>query len=274
MNKIIERIGILIFLIGSFIYANKTVEVVNSFDEIMIKINEEKSNYENKVIDSTYNNDAMIIGINGKIVDVKKSYEIMKQVGLYDAKLYKYKTIKKKLNNKYYINGSKKNISLIFKVYKNSNLQSVINILNKYNKKGNIFVEYNYFSKNSQYVMNVLDNNYVIGYLGNNNDYSDSNYNLMNTLIKNLGKQKNFYCYSENRDKNILDICSKDNNYSVNPSIIIKKYPYIELKKSIKDGSIISFIVDDKLIEELPLILDYLNSAEYTVSSLNELIDM
>ena len=38
MKKIFEKIGIITLLIGSFIYTNKTIEVVNNQDDIMIEM--------------------------------------------------------------------------------------------------------------------------------------------------------------------------------------------------------------------------------------------
>ena len=272
MKKIFEKIGILALLIGSFIYTNKTIEVVNNQDDIMIEIKKNYQNYEKELIE-TENNNGLIIGINGLEVDIDKSYNKMKKIGYYDEKLYEYNKINKNIKNTDYIIGSKKNISLIFKIYNNDDLKSIINILDKNNIQANIFIDYDYFVNNSSYILSKIPR-YTIGNLGLNNNYNKNEYNILSTIIKNVGNQKYGFCYTEEDKKEIFNICKSNNDYTIKPSIIIENYPYIEFKKQIKEGSIISFEVNKKTIEELQLIINYINTRDLKTIDLVNLLDM
>ena len=100
-------------------------------------------------------------------------------------------------------------------------------------------------------------------------DYLDSSFVWMETIIEKIGNQNIGYCYSEKENKDIINICKKNNNYTIMPNIIIEDNPYTNVKENLVSGSIISFKINDNLIEELPIIINYIKSKGYKIENLN-----
>ena len=121
MKNIVKSIGLITLICFSFFYTEKVIDVVNEQDDIMIKIKEVKDNYKIDSVDATISENTIIPGINGREVDIEKSYQNMKQIGIFNENYFVYKEVspKDKLEDnydKYIINGNltKKYISLIF----------------------------------------------------------------------------------------------------------------------------------------------------------------
>ena len=93
MKNIIKLIGLICLVCFSFFYTEKVIDVVNEQDEIMIKLNEVKDKYGYKQIEAIIEEDTIIPGIIGKEIDIDKSYQEMKQVGIYKEMLIEYKDI-------------------------------------------------------------------------------------------------------------------------------------------------------------------------------------
>lgn len=115
MKKILP----LLIIIISFIYTKSLVSVVKNYDDIMIKIKQEKHKYYIKPIEAIIENDTIIPGIKGKEVDINKTYSKMKRYGKYEESLIVLKDIEVKNHidkDKYIISGNKnKNmVTLIF----------------------------------------------------------------------------------------------------------------------------------------------------------------
>lgn len=269
MQKIFKTIGITSLLVFSFIYTQKTVEIVKTVDDLMIQIKEDKDNYCKKPIDAVIIDNTIIPGLNGREVDIDLSYDVIKKIGKYSPNLLVFKSLKPNTSihnnyDKYIISGNKtkKEVTLIIKV--NNNIDNIINILNTYNVNANFFMTTSYISNNTNQVLNLLKNNHNIGYLDNDKII------LKNTIIKKEGKQKYTFCYIE--DNKINNKCIQEKSYTIKPNIIIKNNPLIEVKKSINSGSIISFEPSKSIEKELPLIIKYIQSRGYNIVNLVDFI--
>ena len=274
MNKIFKTIGLLGLVIFSFFYTNKTVTVLKENDEIMIKIKENIDKYNIDVKEANIDNDTIIPGINGLKVNINKSYEKMKKMGIYNSKYLVYDVIypKERLKNnrnKYIISGNNKNnnVSLLFIVNDVNMLDKTIKILNNYKIKSDFFITDSFINKNG-YLFNYIKNNgFNLNYYG---DYSSSDFITNNTIIKNNFKNNNF-CYLENKNKEYLNICTLNKNYTIIPSLIIKNNMLSKVKSNIKKGSLISIYISD--ISELDLTIKYIKSKGYNIVTLNEIFD-
>lgn len=275
MKKLFQIIGFISLIGFSFFYTEKTVSVVKEYDTIMIQIREIQNKYKKDSINATIRGNTIIPGLGGESINLNKSYSKMKRYGKFEESLLVIKKNKPEISleknkDKYIISGNKfKNtVSLIFIVDKDDNIDNIINILDKKNVKGNFFVDGYWLEKNNSLVPILVRENHVIGNLSYNRDYTDSSFIWMDTIIEKIGKQKIGYCYSEADDKNILKVCKLNDNYTIMPNIVINKNPYIEIKEKIESGSIISLEVNDRLEEELPVIINYIKSKGYDIKNL------
>ena len=267
MKRYLEYFGFVILAIFSFFYTAKTSMVIKNMDDIMIKIKEEKDNNSISPIDSYIDGDTIVPGISGREVNINASYDAMKKVGIYSSSLLVYNKIKPNISifnnyNKYIIKGnSKKNqVSLIFKV-DNDSINQVVNILDKYNAKANFFSKYEL----NDSILNLVSKGHNVG--------SISNKEWLSTLVMKVANQKYGYCYLEDKDKEILDMCSMNKYFVIMPSIITKNTPTLTIKKNLESGLIISMDLNKEVINELEFIIRYIKSKGLDIVNLETLLE-
>lgn len=257
----------------SIFYTEEAVVVVRQLDDMMIEINKIKDKYKIEPIDAIITNDSIIPGLEGREVDENKSYLNMKRIGEFNENLLEYKIIKPKIslqNNfqKYIISGNlKKNtVSLLFIVDLEDDVYSIEEILNEKNIKASFFVNEDWIDKNNV-ALNKLSNEHILGVNVKN---KEKNFTWINIVIKELTNQKNNYCYLEEKNKDSLNLCSKYKNYTIIPNIVVKNNPLKEVKENLVNGAIISFKINDVVIDELSTIINYIGAKGYNIVSLEE----
>ena len=250
MKKAFQMLGLLIIVSLGFMYTEKTILVVREQDEIMIKI-KEKANNKIDSIDAIIEGNTIIPGISGKQININESYKKMKQYNKYDDNLLVYNKLKPKVSlsdnkDKYIISGSSKKrmVSLLFIGDK------YIDELLKYNININLFTDN----------LDKINDNVLIGFYEKYDDW-------FNSLIKSKNKEAN-YCFIVDKDYN----CNKNNKYLIKTNIIDKNY-LIETKKILQNGSIITYKISKELLNELNLIINYINSKGLSIELLDTLLE-
>ena len=279
MKKFFEIIGILTLMIGSFVYTEKVGTTAKLSDTLLTEIKSKKDGYKENAIEPIIKDDTIIPGINGKEVDVDKSYEAMSKIGYFDDKLLVYKPLKventlDKNKDKYVINGNntKMDITLLFKVSNKDDITNIIKMLESKEVKATFFIESEYLEKHHNQIIKLVQNGHTVGNLSNNEDYDDSDFVWMKTILTNIGPQIYNYCYTEKPNKKILRVCNIQNSVTIMPQIIIKNNPLLNIKKQILPGSIISLDVNSELNNQIEVILNYITSKGYKLVSLEELL--
>ena len=279
MKKFFQIVGIITLMVGSFVYTEKVGTTAKLNDTLLTEIKSKKDGYKENAIEPIINDDTIIPGVNGKEVDTEKSYEAMSKIGYFDDKLLVYKPLEventlDKNKDKYVINGNntKMDVTLLFKVDNNDDITYIIKLLNQKEIKATFFIESKYLEKHHNQIIKLVQNGHTVGNLSNNEDYEDSDFVWMKTILTNIGPQIYNYCYTEKQNKEILKICSIQNSITIMPQIIIKSKPYLNLKKQILPGSIVSLEVNSALNNEIETILNYILSKGYNIKSLEELL--
>lgn len=275
MKNFFQSIGIISLLCFSFIYTEKTVTVVKEFDEIMVQIREQNDSYKVEAVDATVTSNTIIPGISGSEIDIDKSYSKMKRYGKYNEKLLEYKDVRPNISlhnniNKYIVQGNKnKNmISLLFLVESSDSISRILNTLSNKKVKATFFVDGAWVEKNNEVLIQIINEGHEIGNLGYNYSYTNSSFSWLDNKIKKVSGQKYGYCYSENDNKQTLSICSVNSNYIIRPNIIVKDNPTITVKDNIVPGSFISLPINETVMEELPVIIDFINSKGFSINTL------
>lgn len=274
MKNIIKMIGLITLICFSFFYTDKVITVLNEQDPLMIQISEVKNKYSVKPIESIINNDTIIPGISGKEVDVEKSYNSMKQIGVFKEILLQYKTVlpKNRLENnkdKYIINGNdtKKEVALIFIINDKNTLDTVFNNINK-TYVVNLFINYEILSNNFSL---FKDTHFSLYSYGNNGKYNKDILVLENNLINKFNKP--LYCISEKKDSKTLNTCMKMKMNTILPTYIYNENAYNLIKNNLKNGNIILLESNNKNIMEFNYLYRYIFSKGYKVVSLEELLN-
>lgn len=264
-------------MIGSFIYTENVQKASITSDTLLNEIKRKKDGYKENAIEPIIKDNTISPGLNGKEVDVKKSYKEMSKIGYFDDKLLVYKTlpvenILDKNKDKYIVslNNSKMNINIIFKVDTNDDITSIIKTLDKKNIKGTFFITSRYLEKHHNQIIELIEKNATIGNLSNNEDYEDSDFVWMKTIITNIGNQKYNYCLTSKPNIIIINTCKIQNSYTIMTNNIIKSNPLINIKKMIKPGNIIVLDINKEVIKEIELILNYIESRGYNIVPLEE----
>ena len=277
MKKFFQIFGVITLMIGSFIYTENVQKVSKTTDTLLNEIKRKKDGYKENAIEPIIKDNTISPGINGKEVDIKKSYEQMSKIGYFDDKLLVYKNlpvenILDKNKDKYIIslNNSKMNINIIFKVENNEDITSIVKVLDKKNIKGTFFITSIFLEKHHNQIIELIERGYTIGNLSNYEDYEDSDFVWMKTIITNIGRQKYNYCLTNKPNKIILNNCKIQNSYTIMTNNIVNQKPLINIKKLLKPGNIIIMKVNTELKKEIEVIINYIDSKGYKIVPLEE----
>lgn len=276
LKKFFEILGFVILMCFSFIYTEKTVSVVKEYDEIMIELKRKTIEYEIDAKDATIVDKTIVPGQKGKKIDLDKSYSKMKRYGSFNESLITLTDTKPSISientyDKFVIGGNeqKSQVSLLFLATKGTDLTTIFKILKQKDVKATIFIDFYYYE--AEKLQTIASYGHEIGNLSLNYDYSDSSFSWLTSKIKKVTKKT--YCYDHSFSEETLLLCSSSKIHTIKPSIITDTRPLFEIKKSVKNGSIISFHVNEILEEELPLIINYLKTKNLDIVTLSQLLE-
>ena len=257
MKKFFEYIGLFIVVGFSFFMTNRTIDVAKNMDSIMIQIKDNMNDYKVSKMEAYIYENTFIPGINGYEVNVSKSYDYMKKVGIYDPNLYVYSPIKvsykiKDNLDKYIINGNKSKKMVSILIYAEHN--NILKILDKIgDTKINFILSSSYYMDNKKDIDNILKSKHNILFT----DLND---------IDNLSNQNNIYCFNKDLNDDFKDECANKNALTINSNVINNNY-LSNVKKQLQSGRIIVF--NGNVTNDINTIINYIESKGFKVSSLD-----
>ena len=280
LKKTFEIIGLIILICFSFFYTEQISTVIKENDDILNEIELIANQYKVEPIDALIKDNDIIPGLNGVEIDIKKSYRKMKKINSFNSNLLVYKEVLPEISinekyDKYIVSGNKlkKQVSLLFLVEENSEIEKIITILKKYGISAVFYTDGNWFENNNEKIIDLIKKGHLIGNLGYNYNYNTTGISWMNTVVTKIGKQNNTYCFTKENNQEVLDICKNNKSYTIKPNIIVENNPLIEIKNNLTNGSIIALKINKQTIEELPLIIEYINSKDLEMVNLETLLD-
>lgn len=277
MKNIIKLIGLVTLIGFSFFYTDKVIEVIREEDEIMIELNNIKDLYQVEPIDATITGNTIIPGLNGREINIEKSYKQMKNSGLFNKNLIVYDSINPNIslrnnNDKFIIHGqnNKQMVSIIFVLYSDKYLSQIEEILTTKEVTANYFVTYEYLVNNSTQIKKMTNREFYS--YGSNGEYTPDNLLFSNNLISRITSTNAIYCLAPNMEKEILNLCSENNLYTITPNIIGENSPYNSIKTNLNSGSIVLLSMNNETTKELATIIDYIKGKGLKISSLSTLL--
>ena len=263
-------------VLGSFWYTEKTVDVMKMQDDIMIEIQNVKEEYQEDAVNAEIKGNTIIPGLHGEVVDESKSYQKMKSIGMFDENLLAYTKVDpdvslKNHKNKFILQGNetKKMVSLLFLIEKDTKVEAVkdiLSILDEKQKEGTFFIDGNFLEQNKEFMLTLR--NYELGNLSYDQNYQSTSFLWLDAILKNLSNTKEGYCFFEEEKIDDVSVCVNNHNYSILVNSIISKDPFLTVKKDLHAGQFFAFSISSSLKTELPLILDYIYSKGYTIENL------
>jgi peptidoglycan-N-acetylglucosamine deacetylase len=281
MRRLFEILGIVFLICFSFIYTEKSINVVREQDPLMQKIVDNQYKYNVPAVDVKIINKVEIIpGYNGSSVDIYKSYTNMKKIGKYDIDLFKFKeeVPKKSINNiydKYITNGNnqKKSIALVFNIAsdsKSDNVVKIIDILKKQRVNATFFLDSKWLEDNTNILIDMVRNSNEIASLGYDGKYNKDSLVWYNNFIETITNIKIKYCYVDHIDNDVLDLCKAYKMHTIKPKINITNFPFNNIKNNIDNGSIINININNEVVKELDTIISFIRYKGYKINILRE----
>lgn len=276
MKKIIYRFLIIILLVFSFYYTNNIIEFLKEKDPIMKSIRNTEDKYKVASVNAIIEEDNIIPGKVGRNIDYKKSYSKMKQYGNYNEALTTLKDVKPVISiddnyDKYIISGNKENraISLVFKVYKDSEIDTVLGILDNENVKANFFIDGTYL-ENHVLKLKCMKN-HELNILSYDKLYDESLFKTSISYLENITGKSVRYCIKDENDK-VLNICEKIKLHTIKPTIKVEKDLYKTIKKNLDNSVIIDIDINNYNERELSSTISYIKEKGYDILLLSELL--
>lgn len=271
MKNFFKYIGIFSLMCFSFYYTKEVAEFFKKDDAVMKEIENYASIHDKECTEGYINDEGVVLGISGLVVDKDLSYSSMKGTG-FDSSLIKYKEIPCIVsleNNKdnYIIGGnpSKNGISLIINVINGKSINDIILISKNKSVELNFLIDYKYLENNKEIINNILNNNYDILYKGNN----EKDLKTFIKDLKSINKNKNTFCvYTDNED--VLNYCMNNNLNTIKANKIYNKNYLSNIKTNLSKGDIIILDESINLKNELGVIINYVKSRGLKIITVNE----
>lgn len=272
MRKLFKIFGIITFLCFSFFYTDRVMNVISDKDPLKQEIINLSNNYKLSSNEAVVSGDTIIPGSNGREVNIDKSYKKMRTGNVFNDKLLVFNVIypKYKLKDnmdKYIINGNinKKEISIVFIINSDNNIDKIISILDNKKVVSNLFIEYNYLFNNINKIKKY-NNHKIYSY---SDKYTYDTLVIGNNIITRTMNNKPIYCLSKTKNKDNINVCSYSNMYTIIPSI---NGGYNDIKSNLSNGNIILLDTSINTVNELNLIINFTNSKGYDIVSLDKLL--
>lgn len=277
MKNIIKLTGLITLIIFSFFYTDKVIEVIREEDSIMIELKGLEEGYKVNPVNASIVSNTIIPGINGKNINLDKSYKEMKSIGVVNKSMLIYDTIKPTISitnnkDKFIIKGNanKQVVSLIFIIDNDKYLSNLETISKTKNITINYFVDYNYLINNTTKIKEMTNSEFYS--YGDGGKYTPDNLLFSNNLITRISKNEANLCLDSTMSNQIIDLCSKNNLYTITPSIVAEKNTYKTIKENLSSGSLILLNKNKETINNLNTIIDYIEGKGLIIGGLSRLI--
>lgn len=277
MKNIIKLTGLITLIIFSFFYTDKVIEVIREEDSLMIELKGLEESYKVNPVNASIVSNTIIPGINGKNINLDKSYKEMKSIGVVNKSMLIYDTIKPTISitnnkDKFIIKGNanKQVVSLIFIIDNDKYLSNLETISKTRNITINYFVDYNYLINNTTKIKEMTNSEFYS--YGDGGKYTPDNLLFSNNLITRISNNEANLCLDSTMSNQIIDLCSKNNLYTITPSIVAEKNTYKTIKENLSSGSLILLNKNKETINNLNTIIDYIEGKGLIIEGLSRLI--
>lgn len=254
MKKYYGYFGLALIMVFSFYYTEQISTLVLNKNPLMMTIKEQADNYNVKSVNAEIIGENIIPGINGLYVNSRESFYAMQSEDIFNEYYLVFEQKKPDVTlednkDKLIISGNP-NIRQVTLILETENEVSEYLKLNEF--KASLLVDMNTY-KDKNYFESL--NNEIVGFKS-----------LENNLT--LNKENKHICVVNTDNK---EICQKHKNYLVNPSLRLNNSNLLDIKKNLKNGSII-IIGDTATLSDVKILLKEIKYKDLELVYLSELI--
>ena len=279
-KKILEASIACLLVVFSFYYTEKAIHLVEQQDPIMQQIIKEKETLEEDSVDAVLEDNFILPGYNGYVVDVEASFSKMKRYGSYNENLYVFEEVSPTISVEDYYdkyissgNGFTNTVAFIFPIEEGMSVQEIKNILDRNNVRGTFFVDGVWLEQNKEEVLQLVDDFHEVEILSYDGGYNSLLFEGVLDQLHIITNQKGKYCYAEYDQKEILELCSKEKMHTIIPTIMVDHNFYSTVKGNIKPGYIIEVDYNQENLKELEVVISYLKQRGYQIDTLDNLLN-
>lgn len=277
LKNVSKLASLFLLLLLSFIYTDKVFTEARNNDPIMKEVMNYKKENDIKPIEPKIRDDEIILGLSGLEVDAKRSYKNMKDDTKFDKEKLIYNSVLPKTSISktydYYItkgNDEKEEVSIIFKVSDNTNVDEILSLVAKTDVKINFFVDGAWLEKNVETAFSIVNLDCEIYNLGYDGVYTKNMISVTNNLIESVTLKDSNLCLNETKDDDAMNICKKRKMHTITPTITNPSIT--DLKKKLDKGIIISYDLSNYDYSKFKLMINTITSRGYEIKGLSSLI--
>lgn len=277
LKNVSKLASLFLLLLLSFIYTDKVFSEARNNDPIMKEVMNYKKENDIKPIEPKIRDDEIILGLSGLEVDAKKSYKNMKDDAKFDKEKLIYNSVLPKTSISktydYYIrkgNDQKEEVTIIFKITDDTNVDEILSLVAKTDVKINFFVDGSWLEKNVETAFSIVNLDCEIYNLGYDGTYTKSMISVTNNLIESVTLKDSNLCLNETKDDDAMKICKKRKMHTIMPTITNPSIT--DLKKKLDKGIIISYDLSNYDCSKFKLMINTITSRGYEIKGLSELI--
>ena len=178
MYKYYKIILIVLLSLFSFYYTNKTIDFIREADPMMKEIKSKSTKFNKSSINASLNDLYIIPGVNGIMVDYKKSYTKMKRYGKYNENLLVFKEEDPDISindiyDRFVISGNKgsRKAALLFLIRRDDNIDELLDVLSQNDVLVTFFMDGLFIENNQDLVKNLSNSSFEIELLSYNGLY-------------------------------------------------------------------------------------------------------
>ena len=255
MKKLYKPLGLLAIMVFSFYYTEKIAILMQNKSPIMQSINEIENNYKLEAVNASVNDDYIVPGIMGRMINKTKSYVNMKAFGIYNEYYLIFDTIKPDVSlednkDKIIKSGNKEKMAVAFLLEDGS--EQIKNYLKENKIPASLLITEKTY-QNTSYFEQI------------NSDHEK--YKNVESLLNKNNQNKNI-CYLKTLGK---DLCQKEQKYLVEETFALKGDNLIEAKKNLESGAII-YINNNVKLEHLKLFIKEISFKGLKIMTVSDLI--
>lgn len=272
MKKYFEYIGILSFALFSFYYTNKVTNIMNSKDPVMINIEKYKEETKEDCKEGYITETGIILGKNGKEVNVRESYSNMQGMG-YNEEMMVFDEITCKVNldnsiNNFIVNASpaKRMVSVLINVIDMEYLDDIISVLDDKNIRAGLIVKSQLLKNNEEYFKDLYNKGYELVYNGEN----EKDLDLFLKTIKSFNRNASTYCISIEGEE--MDECISNGIQRLKSNYYYSKNILTNTKNSLENGSFYVYKENEKTLEELSATINYITGKHIEIVSITDIL--
>ena len=279
-KKILEASIACLLVVFSFYYTEKAIHLVEQQDPIMQQIIKEKETLEEDSVDAVLEDNFILPGYNGYVVDVEASFSKMKRYGSYNENLYVFEEVSPTISVEDYYdkyissgNGFTNTVAFVFPIEEGMSVQEIKDILERNNVRGTFFVDGVWLEQNKEEDLQLVDDFHEVEILSYDGGYNSLLFEGVLDQLHIITNQKGKYCYAEYDQKEILELCSKEKMHTIIPTIMVDHNFYSTVKGNIKPGYIIEVDYNQENLKELEVVISYLKQRGYQIDTLDNLLN-